>query len=407
MKVKVLALLLTAAAMPAKAEPNLPPDALVREALEAHPSVQAARLRIEVAKADERGLKVGPHEFVATGSYISRSVDREGRFDEYDALLSRGIRLPGKARLDRKVGAFGVEAAENIYEDARHQAALLLNELWWDWLGTHAEAEVDALGIANYETALRSVKRRVELRDAAQLESDQVEGALSDAKLAAAQTKGRSEFAKARLIAQFPSLALPAEPFEVPLPEVPAGGLMAMHDQVIDRSHEIGAAQAQASRLAALAERTNRDRIADPSLGIRIFSERSGAERGAGLVLSMPLGGGQRKATAAKASSEAQAGAAELNAVRFNVQEMADGDVVRADAAIAAWHRSREAVKAQMAALQKLRRGQQLGAIDLADVLFGERQTHAAFRAEAVARTEAVRALNRLRIDSHNLWISE
>jgi hypothetical protein len=40
-------------------------------------------------------------------------------------------------------------------------------------------------------------------------------------------------------------------------------------------------------------------------------------------------------------------------------------------------------------------------------VLLGERLTHAAFRTEALARTEAHRAINRLRIDSHNLWISE
>ena len=33
--------------------------------------------------------------------------------------------------------------------------------------------------------------------------------------------------------------------------------------------------------------------------------------------------------------------------------------------------------------------------------------THAAFRTEALARTEAHRAINRLRIDSHNLWISD
>jgi len=45
--------------------------------------------------------------------------------------------------------------------------------------------------------------------------------------------------------------------------------------------------------------------------------------------------------------------------------------------------------------------------MDLSDLLLAERQTHDAFRAEAIARTEALRAITQIRIDSHNLWISE
>lgn len=105
---------------------GLAPEALVQTALDAHPSVEAAKARIGVAEADARALKAGPHEFSVSGSYISRSVDREGRYNEYDATLSRGLRLPGKSRLDRKAGEFGISAAENRWEDAKHQAALLL-----------------------------------------------------------------------------------------------------------------------------------------------------------------------------------------------------------------------------------------------------------------------------------------
>ena len=180
-----------------------------------------------------------------------------------------------------------------------------------------------------------------------------------------------------------------------------------MARQVIARSHEIGAAHAEAARMASLAERARRERLADPSLGLRLFSERDGAERGAGLVLSMPIGGSARSATADRAASEAQAATSELSLVRLDVQEMADSDLARVEGAFAAWQRTREALSAQIAALQKLRRGQQLGAIDLVDVLQGERLTHAAFRSEALAKAETHRAINRLRIDSHNLWIEE
>ena len=64
-------------------------------------------------------------------------------------------------------------------------------------------------------------------------------------------------------------------------------------------------------------------------------------------------------------------------------------------------------MNAQVAAVLKMRRGYDLAAMDLSDLLLAERQTHDAFRAEAIARTEALRAITQIRIDSHNLWISE
>ncbi len=392
---------------PAAAEPGLLPEAVVREALDAHPSVIAARARVDVAAAEKRALEAGPYEFSVTGSYVSRSIDREGRFNEYDAILARPVRLPGKARLDRKAGALGVEAATNHFEDARHQAALLLNALWWDWVGASAEAVVDAQGVENYATLVRIVRRRVDLRDAPQLEADQAEAALAEARLLAAQSAGRADLARARLAAQFPGVALPVEAPTLATPTFDPAGASQMRDQVIERSHEIAAADAEARRFGALAERGRQDRIPDPTVGLRLFSERSGAERGAGLTVTIPIGGNHRGAMAARAASEAQAAAAQLSAVRFDVQEMADGDLARAAAAYSAWQRADQARAAQMAALAKLRRGQDLDAIDLADVLLGERQTHASFRAETIARTEALRDITRLRIDSHNLWISE
>lgn len=399
-----------APAAPAPAAPTqsaLPDEAAVQEALDAHPAVQAALARVAAARAEARALRAGSHEFALSGSYVQRSVDREGKYDEYDATLSRAFRLPGKARLDRETGEHGLRAAENRAEDARHQAAIQLNEMWWDWLGASAEAAVDEQSAANYAATLAAVRRRVELRDAAPLEADQAEAALGEARSAAAQSRGRAEVARARLAARFPTLPLPAAAPEAERPALPAQSLAQMAEQVVARSHEIGAADAEAARMASMAERARRERLADPTLGLRLFSERNGAERGAGVVLSVPIGGGARSAGADRAASEAQAARAELSLVRQEVQEMADSDRARAEAALATWQRSREMLDAQVAAVLKLRRGHQLGAIDLADMLQGERLAHGAFRSEALARIEAHRALGRLRIDSHNLWIAD
>ncbi|KEO89103.1 transporter [Erythrobacter longus] len=394
-------------ASPLVAEPGLPDEAAVQEVLDEHPAVVAARARVEAARARAQGLRRGPHEFTLSGSYTRRRVDLGGEFDEYDAQLTRAIRLPGKARLDREIGEYGIVAASNLAEDARHQAALLLATHWFDWLSATALAKVDQAAVINYEQSLVAITRRMELRDAAQLDVDQARAALAEAQLALDHSEGSAAMARARLEVHFPRLPLPIEAPDLPRPEIADARLSQLRDQVVANSHEIGAAQAETRRMASVADRMGRDRLADPSVGVRLFSEFGGAETGAGLIFSIPLGGGHRRALAGEATANASAARAEESLARFNVEETADADLLDARYRIAAWQRSREAVDAQTAALFKLRRGYELGEIDLTDLLLGERMVHDAFRMEAEARCEAMRAITKLRIDSHALWLMD
>lgn len=398
---------LLALASPAMGDPGMPERAAVVAALDAHPAVLAANARADAARAEAEALGHGPHEFTVTGGYNSRTVDGEGRRDEFEAQITRPIRLPGKARLDRRIGAQGLAYATNMAEDARHQTAINLANGWWDWLGAAGEAGVDAQAVTNYAAVLATVKRRAALRDASALEVDQAQAALGSAQAQAERSAGREAIARARLVAQFPGFALPARAPDVPLPEIPAGGLMALHDRILGRSHELAAAEALAAQAEAQADRARRDKVADPSVGLRVFSEKGGMERGAGVLFSMPLGGGYRSALADRAGAQANAARADLAAVRLTIDETADADMAEAQSARNAWLKARAALEAQVAALAKLRRGQQLGEIGLAEVLLGERQAHEAFRAEVVARADALRALTRLRIDSHTLWIDD
>ena len=394
------------------AEQGLPPKSDVLRALDAHPSVTAANARTNAARAEAHVLASGPHEFTLTTSYLSRTVHDSsgvgnGRFDEFEAQITRPIRLPGKAGLDRQIGAQGVMYSQNMAEDSLHQAALRLAQGWWDWLGAVQEAAVDRQAAANYEALLVSVQRRVALRDASALDEAQVLAALDSTRAQSERSHGREAVARARLSAQFPKLALPGPVPDVPEPQLPPGGLAPLHDKILGRSHELAAAEALARQSDAQAERARRERTGDPSFGIRLFSEKGGMEKGAGVLFSIPFGGGYRSALAERASAQANAAQADLQAVRLNMQETADADLVEAETFFTAWQRARDSREAQMNALQKIRRGRQLGEISLADVLLAERQVHEACRAEAMARTDAMRALTRIRIDSHELWIGD
>ncbi len=407
MKRLAVILPLLALAAPLAAEPGLPDEEQVSIALDAYPAVEAAQQRVSAARSSARARAASPHDFTVTGSYTRRSIDFEGDFDEFNADLMRGIRLPGKARLDREIGTHLVDAAENIAEDTRHQAALVLAQYWWDWLSASAAAQVDERAVANLETALGAVQRRVELGDAAPLDADQAEAALGAARVRAAQSAGEANLARTRLATHFPALALPTEAPEIPVPEIATGELERLSGLVVSNSHEIAAAEAQSRAVDAAAQRARLDRVADPSIGVRVFSERGGAETGAGLVFSMPFGGARRGALADQAAAEADAATAEAQMARFAVQETSAADLAQAQFRIESWQRAREGLRAQMAVLTRMRRGHELGEIDLADLLLAERMTHEAFSMEVTARAEAQRAITQLRIDSHELWLAD
>jgi outer membrane protein TolC len=380
------------------------PIELVDAALDDAPIVAEATAKLQAAEAQARALGIGSHEFTVTGTLMRRSVDGDRRYPEFDTTLSRGVRLPGKAALDRKAGALGVEVAQNLLEDARHQAALQLAALWYDWLLAEADARIDAAAATSYDASLAAVSRQVALRDAAPLDADQARAARDNALAMTAAARGRAAAARAQLAAQFPSLPLPAGAAEIAAPQLPAEGLAQWRDLVLARSHEIRAAELEAARMAALAERARLDRFADPSVGVRAFSERGGAETGIGVVASMPIGGGHRRALADQATADRTAADARLAATRRDIAATANMDLATAAAGVMAWQSAAAAAASNRTAVDRLRKGRSLGATDLATLLYAERQSLDANRAELAARAAAVRAILKLRIDAHLIW---
>lgn len=399
------ALIVALVAHPVLAAPNLPDEPQVVSALDHHPSVTGSAQRVEVARAAAQMLARGTQEFTLSGSYMSRDITGERRYDEFDASLTRPVRLPGKAGLDRKTGQLGIEVAQNLMEDARHQTALVLAQMWIDWL-TAGELHSNDLATADLlEQEVRALNRRHELRDASRLEIEQTQAALDQARGQATRTMADLERARAMLAANFPDLPLPPAPPALGTPEMPAEGLEKLRDLVISRSHEILASQREAERVTTLAERARRDRLADPSVGVRVFRERGGLERGGGLTFSMPLGGGYRKAIADQASSQASAAQFELVSTRRMVEATAQSDLLDARNRLASWDKFDAGALTAATAAARVSTGYRLGAIDLSDLLLARRQEHEAKRMEITARADSIRSILKLQIDSHVIWM--
>ncbi len=407
---RFLSILLTSAAVSVAQAQSLPPafptDAQVDTALDAFPGVAAARARFQASQSEEDMLRAGPYEFTLSGSYAKRDIEREGRFEESDVTLSRTIRLPNKFLLDRKAGALGVEVAENEREDTRHHAALLLSDLWHDWMEAGELVRSDTRAVEMQKSAVDAIRRRTDLKDAAPLDLDQAVAAhaLTEAQLADA--RARLEKARVTLAATFPEIQLPAEPPAIPAPELPAQGVDHLRDLVISRSHEIRAADREAERKSVLARRAGADRIPDPTIGVRTFRERGGLEQGVGLQLSIPLGFSHRRAAASKASAEASAAGFDRDEVKRAIQVSADADATDVRTRLAAWISTADSARSSEAAAERTVRGHRLGAIDLADVLFIQKQANDTRRAEIAARSAASRALLKILIDAHEIWSS-
>lgn len=133
----------------AVAEPGLPDPAAVAQALASHPGVEAANARTRAAEAEMHVLERGPYDYNLQTSYNRRSIVQESVFDEFEAQLTKGVRWPGKVRLDREIGQYGLTAQKNRAEDVRHQTALMLADYWWAWLSAASEAQVDRDSVTN------------------------------------------------------------------------------------------------------------------------------------------------------------------------------------------------------------------------------------------------------------------
>lgn len=382
----------------------LPSETLVLQAIAAHPQVQAAAAGARRAEAEARGLAAGAHE--PTLSLMSQQRRVHGGLDyrEYEAQLTRGVRLPGKARLDRELGRLGREVAGLQLADAEHQAARLLLAQWMEWL--RAEGGV-AQAQAQLELVQRdrdAIARRVTAGDAARRDLDSAQAALSQAHAQATAAAARCEAARIALRTTFPSIPLPGRAPSLPEPVADDAGAQLHIDHIVSRSHEIGAAEREAERLDRAALRARAERRPDPSVGLRWLDERGGEERSLGVVVSIPFGGAARSATADAQRASAEAGSAMAESMRRMIQREAEQTVRHADAAWRLWRDSRQALETVRASTAKVRRAYALGEAGIAELIAAQRQEQESALAESDARANALEAALLIRVDAHELW---
>lgn len=386
----------------------LPAQAQVEAAIKIQPVVNAAAARLDAAAATQSALEAGSHEFELSSGLQRRNVTNEARrYNEWEIQLSRAVRLPNKARIDRDIGSRTRRVADMRLEDAELQMARRLLEVWAGWLRSFIVADEmqaqEKLLIREQE----AMARRVALGDAAQRDSDvlQAERAMLAAQVSAARDAERA--ARQTLVIEFPGIEIPARPSTLPDPDPLPGGVQEWLARIVRQSVEIGIADGEAARLAKVAERARANRTPDPIVGVRMMSERGGTERVIGVVLTVPFGTDYRSAMAATESANAAAAEAEALGVRRAVEQSAWVAAQAAESKRTQWQSFAQALAAQTTASNRTRRAWELGEAPLAEYLLTLRNLRQTRLGEAQARIDALQASALVRIDAHALWHSK
>ena len=383
--------------------PDLPPLQTVKEVMDNSPMVQAAQAGIKLGEADARKLNAGPYEFTATLTEQRRRVRESGSFNEWDAVLERAMRLPGKAAIDQQLGAQGINLAKLAYGDALHESGRDLLRLWFAWQQEHVQVKQWRNQVAALGEQRNIVSKRVAAGDAPQLEASLSEAAFAQAEYALRQSTLREQMAATDVTQRYVGITLPGDP-TLAEPQPLQEGLDYWREKILEHNHELALVRGEVQRAQLHLNRSSADKTPDPTVGINYSSESDGAEHVTGLFLSIPLPGEARRASEAGALAQAEIAAYnEAKTLRRLGAEITNA-YNSAVAAYDGWQKAKLAADGMQRNAELMTRAYSLGEMGLPEVLLARRQALEAGLAAALAQLNARESRYRLLLDAHQLW---
>jgi outer membrane protein TolC len=400
-------LLLSAPYAIAGAYPDaLPPDATARAAIESSPQIEAAREERAISSARKRQLEVGQYEW-GIGATGQRRTDAIGAtYSEQQYELSRGVRLFGKAGVDRSLGAQVASVGQFAFADAWHEAGRTLLAEWFDWLRAKRQAQLLGEQLALLTEQVDRTRARAKAGDAPRLEIGLAQTELDRAASARMAADLRSQELALRLKQHFPTLE-PADPPSIGIPELPAGSDDEWLRGILSDNHEIELAEGQLGAAKLAAERAGLDRIPDPTIALRFSNNLDGNDRVVGVNVTVPLGGARRRAEYSIARSQANVAAQRTREVQLKVEADARRAVLAVRSTYSQWTRLRDVAASSETNAAAVVRGYSLGEFTITESITARRQALEAAQAAATAQLDALEAVSRLRLDSHEIWSLE
>lgn len=381
---------------------DLPSKAQAVAWIDKDPAVVEARRALAAAGHGAAVMAAGPHEWTAKASTQRRNVGGVGNSTEWSVGIERGIRIGGKAGLDRQMGEVDVEIGRARVGEARQEAARALSDLWLNWLAAHSAQALLKEQLSFAETNLAAVDKRKRAGDASALDLSIAQSDLAEVRRQAHQADSTLAKARAKLKLRFPEA--PPEPAALSDPAEPIWPEARWRERILAEADPLKIAEGQLRRAELTASRARADKVADPTVGVFTSSEAFRNERVIGISVSIPFGGTVRDRRLQQSLQEAEVARAALDRARQGIAiEIAE---THADAVggVERWRIAEGGAAAARESARLTQRAYTLGELDLQSLLLVRRQSLEALRAASEARAETLRWNYRLLIDAHLIW---
>jgi len=391
-----------AAAQEVATPKDLPPTVQAQAWIDKDPAVVEARRALDAAGHSAAVLAAGPHDWTANASTQRRNVGGVGNTTEWSVGVERGIRIGGKAGLDRQLGEVDIAIARARVSEARHEAARALSDLWLNWLAAHSAQALLKEQLSFAETNLAAVDKRKRAGDASALDLSIAQSDLAEVRRQASQADSTLAKAGAKLRLRFPEATL--APAALSDPAEPMWPEARWRERIVAEADPLKTAEGLVRRAELTASRTRADKVPDPTVGVFTSSEAFRNERVIGISVSIPFGGTVRERRLQQSLQEAEVARAALDRARQGIEiEIAE---THADAVggLERWRIAERGAEAARESARLTQRAYTLGEVDLQSLLLVRRQSLEALRAAGEARADALRWTYRLLIDAHLIW---
>ena len=401
---------------------SLPPDEAVAEALQRAPAWRAALARHQAERARGAAAVANPNDWTPSASWARRNARGDAATPgelttrEWSVGLSRGLRMPAKA-----------EAAAAAGQGQQARADAQLAWAWHELMRTWLDDALAVLQAARQEQLLaaqfrlweqqhQAAERRHALGDAARQELVLLDAGRAQAQAQWLQAQQRWLTAQGVWRNRYPGLSLPqadgpaagaegALALAAPNSDADAQAVRDAREAAwVDAHPQWRLARLEAEAAQAQARLTEAERHPDPTVGVQVGRERSGAERILGVNVSWPLGSAARSLQSQAQWAEAQAARAQEDDMRRALQ----GNFAqwRAEwiAGQQVWQSAERAQAQARLAAQAVRKGYELGEGALSEVLLLQRQWLDLQQVAATAELEALRARWRWLLETGSRW---
>lgn len=383
----------------------LPPQDAAITALQSSPLLRAAQSTQQAQQERARGTELGAAEWSLRASQQRRHVQTPGeRLSETAWALERPLRLWGKTQLDAQLAQQEREMAHLALADARHEARRQLLTLWFAGMRSHTELEGARRQLQLAQALVHQARVRLRQGDISRLDAQLAEAEWQRCEAATRLAQADHARNLQQLALLFPGLPEPQRQQEqIPLEPVQPGFEQALQTH-LTRHHALRLLRAQAQHLQQRAERLERERWPDPTVGVFTARERAGNEQVVGLSLSLPLPGAYREQQARSALAEAQALQASAQQLEREVRADFSGRWQALAEQEAAWRAMRAAAEIQNEAASQSWQAYTLGEHSMTELIHNRRlaseQTLASERMALDWRAAQVQ----IELDAHRLW---